>query len=61
VNLDELRKQHWMPAWPDSERLVQVREKFTERRGIRGIAMTVDGTHVPWVPDDSSTQEDYHN
>ena len=54
-------KPTWMPGKPDADRLARTRMKFAERRGMHGIAMTVDGTHVPWVPDKASVREDYHN
>ena len=56
-----LLKPTYMPTKPDPERLARNKLKFTERRGISGIAFTVDGTHVPWIPDDVSCREDYHN
>ena len=54
-------KPQYMPGRLNRDRLVRFRSKFAERRGIRGVVMTVDGTHVPWQPDMSSCREDYHN
>ena len=54
-------KPIYMPGKPCADRLTRVTRKFTERRGLGNVAMTVDGCHVPWQPDEGSTREDYHN
>jgi hypothetical protein len=54
-------KPLYMPGTPNAHRLACVKRKFQERRNISDIAMTVDGTHVPWVPDKARHREDYHN
>jgi hypothetical protein len=56
-----LMKPTYMPSKPLRDRVACNRQKFSERRGIRGVALTVDGTHVPWIPDDATCREDYHN
>eukprot|EP00961_Rhodomonas_salina_P046688 626612-Rhodomonas_salina.1 len=50
-----------MPGKPDRDRLERCKRKFAERRNIGDVAMTVDGTHVPWTPDQARYREDYHN
>eukprot|EP00961_Rhodomonas_salina_P196556 2652650-Rhodomonas_salina.1 len=46
---------------PSREELNHIYQAFMARRGIYGCAMTVDGTHVPWWPDDASTRGYYCN
>jgi hypothetical protein len=48
-----LLKPVYMPGTPCADRLERVKCKFAERRGLGDVAMTVDGTHVPWTPDDA--------
>ena len=50
-----------MPRGTSVDKQAWIRAKFAERRGIWCVTMTVDGTHVPWVPDDARFREDYHN
>jgi hypothetical protein len=54
-------KPLYMPGTPCPDRLASVKCKFAELLGMGNIAMTVDGTHVPWVQDNSKHREDYHN
>jgi len=54
-------KPRYMPGTPCKDRLARVTRKFTERRGLGNVAMTIDGCHVPWTPDCAHTREDYHN
>eukprot|EP00961_Rhodomonas_salina_P080452 1082489-Rhodomonas_salina.3 len=56
-------KLKYMQCMPDRDRLACNQAKFAELRGIHCIAITVDsdGTHVPWIPDNVSCSEDYHN
>ena len=54
-------KPIYMPGKPCADRLARVTRMFTERRGLGNVAMTVDGCHVPWQPDQACTREDYHN
>ncbi len=46
---------------PTVEERELVREQFALRRGIPDVDLAVDGTHVPWRPDDAETREDHHN
>eukprot|EP00961_Rhodomonas_salina_P137340 1847593-Rhodomonas_salina.1 len=51
-----------MPGVPCPDRLEHVKHKFAEERhNIGDVAMTVDGTHVPWTPEKGRHSEDYHN
>ena len=50
-----------MPGGTTVDKQQWIRAKFAERRGILCVIMTVDGTHVPWVPNDARFHEDYHN
>jgi len=54
-------KPLYMPGQPSRDRLLRVKRKFEERRNLGDIAMTIDGTHVPWQPDTARFREDYHN
>jgi hypothetical protein len=54
-------KPVYMPGKPNADRLAFVKRKFQEQLNIGDIAMTVDGTHVPWTPDTARHREDYHN
>ena len=44
-------KPQYMPGGTSVNKQAWIRAKFAERRGIRCVIMTVDGTHVPWIPD----------
>jgi len=46
---------------PTSPELDEIRENFFARRGIPGVALAVDGTHVPYVPEIATARADYMN
>jgi hypothetical protein len=53
-------KATFMRKPTDAEREL-VRRQFALRRGITNVDLAVDGTHVPWRPDNALHAEDYHN
>jgi hypothetical protein len=54
-------KPVYMPGKPSPDRLLRVKRRFEERSNLGDVAMTIDGTHVPWTPDRARHREDYHN
>jgi hypothetical protein len=55
-------KPIYMPSTPPSpEHLAEIRANFAARRGVPGVAMAVDGTHIPFAPPDEATRGDYRN
>eukprot|EP00961_Rhodomonas_salina_P260262 3517262-Rhodomonas_salina.1 len=46
---------------PSPYELHETFETFKVRRGMYPVAMTVDGTHVPWWPSDSKERMYYRN
>ena len=58
----QVLKPIYMPAKPPSPaRLAAIRSEFAARRGVPNVAMAVDGSHVPFKPDDKATAIDYRN
>ena len=52
----------YMPQEPPSaEKLAAIRSEFAARRGVPNVALAVDGSHVPFRPDDAATAVDYRN
>jgi hypothetical protein len=52
----------YMPRTPPPpERVQEIRANFAARRGVPGVAMAVDGTHIPFAPPDEVTKGDYRN
>ena len=46
---------------PAREYVRAVRAEFASRRGIANVGMAVDGSHVPYVPQEENTKNDYKN
>ena len=52
----------YMPNTPPSAHMLDsIRSEFAARRGVPNVAMAVDGSHVPYRPDDKDTAIDYRN
>ena len=55
-------KPKYMPGKaPSAEFLEGIRGQFAARRGVPNVAMAVDGTHVPFRPDEASSHSDWRN
>jgi hypothetical protein len=48
-------------AHPKEDEMQLIMDEFERRRGIVGVSTAVNGTHVPWAPDNNEYREDYHN
>lgn len=46
---------------PSAADVASNRVLFGSRRGLDCVALAVDGTHIPWVPDDAYTSDRYRN
>jgi hypothetical protein len=46
---------------PLREEALESQKRFAMRRGILNVGLAVDGTHVPWAPDDADWMEEFHN
>jgi len=46
---------------PTAERLMAIRQQFASRRGIANVAMAVDGSHIPYVPQIEKFRNEYKN
>ena len=46
---------------PTPARIRACWEEFAVRQGFPRVGLAVDGTHVPWRPDDCMNKEDFHN
>jgi len=58
---DALRPIYMPKEPPSSDMLDSVRSRFASRRGVPNVALAVDGTHIPYRPDDKKTAIDYRN
>ena len=55
-------KPIYMPSTPPSaENLEHIRAQFASRRGIRNVALAIDGSHIPYKPQDAATAADFRN
>jgi hypothetical protein len=46
---------------PRPEGAVESQKRFAMRRGILNVGLAIDGTHVPWTPDDADWMEEFHS
>jgi hypothetical protein len=46
---------------PSKDEMDLIWKEFEKRRGISNVGTAVNGTHVPWKPDDARYREDFHN
>ena len=46
---------------PTPEEVALSQSRFARRRGILDVGLAIDGTHVPWKPDDGQWTEEFHN
>jgi hypothetical protein len=54
-----LRKKFLRP--PTAEEAALVNERFADRRGLGDVGLALDGTHVPWQPEDKAWKQEFHN
>lgn len=52
----------YMPSTPPSpENVENVRKQFASRRGIKNVGLAVDGSHIPYKPQNAATAADFRN
>jgi len=54
-------KPKYMPSRPDATRVEARRREFEKRRGIPNVSLAVDGTHIPFSPNNADHAKDYMN